>query len=138
MGVRDRIVVQVEAHVGRLADLHGEEQLTRVWILRQREQAGLFAPEGLAHGDRGFFAAGPLGSGTRALVCSLRIEIVEVRESASGKEALTYEADCPFNSALLVAPCDGHRTGLIPYAVRSHNRGDRGKWRDGRRASPSL
>src|SRR5260370_11566365 len=100
--MRDRVVVQVEAHIRRLADLYGQLQFARVRILRQREQAGLFAGEGFAHTDRRFFPARSIGRRSGAPECGLGIHIVEVNEFTRGKEALAYKPDCPFDATLLI------------------------------------
>ncbi|MGF6604811.1 hypothetical protein P3T23_009567 [Paraburkholderia sp. GAS448] len=102
VGMRDRVVVQVEAHVRLLANLHGQLQFARIRILWQGEQAGLFTDEGFAHGDRGLFPARTIGGGTRAPARGLSIEVVEVSELARGKEVLAYKPDCPFDTTLLI------------------------------------
>ena len=112
--MRDRVVVEVEAHVRLLANLHGQLQFAGVRILWQGEQAGLFTGEGFAHGDRGLFPAGTIGGGSRAPVCGLSIEVVEVSEFARGKEILAYKPDCSFDATLLIPPAYGHRTRLEP------------------------
>lgn len=101
MGMWNRVVVQIEAHIRLLADLHRQLQFARVRIGRQREQAGLLAFEGLAHTDRGLFPARAIGGRTGTPERGLGIQVVEVNELARGKEVLAYIADRAFDAPLL-------------------------------------
>ncbi len=109
----NRVIVQIKANVRSLANLDRQLQFARVGILGQTQQTWLFAFEGFAHGDRGLLAARAIRGRTSAPECRLGIQIVEVDELARGKEVLAYISDCTFDTALLVASRNGHRTGLI-------------------------
>ncbi|OXC77537.1 hypothetical protein BSU04_16510 [Caballeronia sordidicola] len=77
-------------------------QFAGVRILRQGQQTGLFAGEGLTHGDSGLFPARSIGRRSGAPERGLGIEVVEVNEFARGKEVLAYKPDCPLDAPLLV------------------------------------
>ena len=46
-GVRDRVVVQIEAHIGRLADRYDANFIGRKRVVRQREQTLALLGEGV-------------------------------------------------------------------------------------------
>jgi hypothetical protein len=100
--MRDRVIVQIEAYIRLFADLHGQLQFTRVRVVRQREQAGLLADEGLTHGDRGLLPAGAIGCWPRAPECGLGVQIIKVSEFARGKERVAYKPDGTLDAPLLV------------------------------------
>lgn len=99
--MRDCVVVQIEANIRRLVDLHSQLQFAGVRILRQGQQTGVFAGEGLTHGDGGLFPARSVGRRSGAPERGLGIEVVEVNEFARGKEVLAYKPDCPLDAPLL-------------------------------------
>jgi hypothetical protein len=98
--VGDRVIVQVEADIGRLADRDcgALEQWRRV--VGQRQQAGRFLGEHVADRAIRLIGTAPVGSRTVAPDLGLRIEIIKIFEAAGGKEAI---ADV---STLLIAASD--------------------------------
>src|SRR5215472_4304300 len=61
MGVRNRIIVEVEADIGRLADRHRDALQQRRRVARQSQQSRRFVGEYLADGALGFVRAAPVG-----------------------------------------------------------------------------
>ena len=112
LGVGDRVVVEIEAHIGRLADLDGDALEQRIGIVWQRQQARRLGREGCAHAQRGLLGTRPVGRRTRAPGCGLGIEIVEIGEAAGGEEAVAHIADSALDATLLVAARHRYRTRL--------------------------
>ncbi|SOZ40668.1 hypothetical protein CBM2606_P360004 [Cupriavidus taiwanensis] len=118
MGMRDRVIIQAEAHVRCLADLDVLLRFARIGILRQGEQAGLLAAERLAYADRRFFPAGAIGRKSRTPMGGLSVELIEVGHGASGEEVLAHVADGALHAPFLVATGDGNRPGLVAVMRR--------------------
>jgi hypothetical protein len=64
--VRDRIIVEVEADIGRLADRDRDALQQRRRVVRQGKQARRFVGEHLADGALGFVRTTPVGGGAMA------------------------------------------------------------------------
>jgi len=90
MGVRHRIIVEVEADIGRLADRDHDALQQRRRVVRQDQQARRFVGEHLADGAPGFVRAAPVGSRAIAPGIGLGVEIVEIGEVAGSEERVTY------------------------------------------------
>ena len=110
----DRIVVEIEADIGCLADRdrHGLEQ--GIGIVRQLQQPGRLLGEDLANAEGLLIGTAPIGSQAVAPSLSLGIEVVEIDERAGGKEAVADITDGALDPALLIAARDGHGSGLEP------------------------
>jgi hypothetical protein len=106
MAVWDRIVVEVEADIGRLADRDRDAFQQRCRVVRQSQQSRRFVGEYLADSALGFVRAAPVGGRTVAPVVGLGVQIVETGEAAGGEECVTHIADGSFHAALLVAAPD--------------------------------
>lgn len=108
----DGIVVQIEASIRGLADGNGNLGRPCKRIIWQRQEERLFKREGFSDGDVET-GAPSVGGDTLAPGVSLGIEIVEVAEAAGGKEVVADIANGPLDAALLIAPGNGHWTGII-------------------------
>ena len=106
MRVRDRIVVEVEADIGRLADRDRDALEQRRRVVRQSQQARRFVGEYLADSALGFVRAAPVGGRAMAPGIGLGVEIVEIGEVARGEERVTYVSYGSFHAAFLVAARD--------------------------------
>lgn len=104
IAVRDRVVVEVEADVGSLADLHGHVRLAREGLVRQRQEPRLLLGKGVA--DRPRLVLGPPAIHRRAVAegLELGVEIVESVEGARREEGLAEVADRSLDAPLFVAP----------------------------------
>ena len=88
MGVWHRVVIEVEADVGRLGHRDIQALTQGIDGGGQPQQARLFDGEGLAHGQGVVLGPGPIEGPALAPGNSLRVEIVDTRELACGEEAL--------------------------------------------------
>ena len=106
-GVRDRVIVEVEADIGRLADRDRDALEQRRRVVGQRQQASALrrrTPRGRVR-----VAARPDSAGRRPGHCTrlgLGVEIVEIGEAAGGEEGVADVADGALDAALLVAARD--------------------------------
>ena len=116
VGVRDRVVVQIKAHVGGLVRTHDHALLAGKGLRRQREQPRLLLLEAGAHAAGAILRTGPLGRLARAPGERLGIEVAQIGEAAGGKEALANEADRALDAPLLVAARHRHRARLEAIA----------------------
>ena len=100
MRVRDRIVVEVEADIRRLADRDRDALEQRRRVVRQSQQSRRFVGE--------YLADSALGFGSRAIAPSigLGVEIVEIGEVAGSEERVTYVPYGSFHAAFLITACD--------------------------------
>ena len=113
MGVRHRVVVQIEADVGRLARRHGPAFRQLVLALGQRHQGGLLGMEGLPHAQGRVLRPPPIRRRALAPQPRLGVQVVQVGVGAGGEEVVANVADRAFDPALLVATRHGHRTRLV-------------------------
>jgi hypothetical protein len=67
----------IEAHVGRLAHLHGHALAECEVVLGQRHQAGPLGLEGLAHAQGAVLGPAPIGGLALAPQPGLRVEVVK-------------------------------------------------------------
>jgi hypothetical protein len=104
--VRDRIIVEVEADIGRLADRDRDALQQRRRVVRQGKQARRFVGEHLADGALGFVRTTPVGGWAMAPGIGLGVQIVETGEASRGEECVTHVSDGSFHAALLVAAPD--------------------------------
>ena len=110
---RHRIVVQVEAHIGRLADLHRHLFIGRIRMLRQRQKMCRFQGEGFAHAQGRVLGATPVSRLSRTPGLGLRIEVRQIEEGATGEEGFANIANGPFHAPLLIPSRDRHRARLV-------------------------
>ena len=113
MGVRHGVVVQVEADIGRLADLDRDALEQRRGIVGQRQQARRLLGEHRAHRAVRFARTAPVGGQAAAPVVGLGIEVVEIGEAAGGEERRAHVADGALDAALLVAARHRDRTRFV-------------------------
>ena len=99
VAVRDGVVVAVESHVGRFADLHLDTFFAGEGVVGELEQVGAFLGEDLGDGALSVLGTGAFGGASPAPLIGLVIEVVEVVESPGAEEALTGKADEPFHPA---------------------------------------
>src|SRR5688500_16897974 len=103
MGVRDGVIVQIEAHVRALVrwDIHA--LLTWEGLGGQREQSRLFFFEARAHAASAIFRTRPLGGLARAPGERLRVLIRPINESPSCEETFACKSNCPLDASLLTS-----------------------------------
>ena len=111
--MRHRIVVEIEADIGRLADRDRDAFEQRRRVVRQRQQARRFLGEHLADAVLEVFGTAPVGGLPVAPGLGLGIEIIEIGERASGEERITYVTYGSLNAAFFVAARHRHRAGFI-------------------------
>ena len=111
--MRDRVVVEIEAHVRRLAGRHRLDLVGREGISRQRQQALSLLGECLTDRQRFVLRAAALAGATEHPRIGLRIEVIQIVERAAGEEGIADIADRPLHAPLLVAPRHGHRAGIV-------------------------
>ena len=112
MGVGDGVVVQIKAHIGRLARVHLHALLQRVGIIWQGHQAGPLFVQGGLDADLRVFGPSPVRGGPLAPGARLGVELVYIAKLAGSKEVLPDVAYRALHAPLLVATCHGHRTRL--------------------------
>ena len=114
MGVGHGVVVQIEARIGRLADVHVDALVAGKGIGGERQQQGLLLGEGGAHADARVLGAGALGGQARAPGCGLGVQIGQIRVAPGGEEGIPGVANRPFNAPFLIPAGRGHRARLEP------------------------
>jgi hypothetical protein len=85
-----RIVIQIEADIGRFADANGNALEQRRRVVGQRQQARRFLDEHLADATFEVFGTASVGGLSIAPGLSLDIEIIKIGERASREERITY------------------------------------------------
>src|SRR2546422_170365 len=108
MSVRDRVVVQVEAHVGCLADMDGDALVRGEGIVGQSQHGRLLGVADFPDGVRSVLGALALGGGSPTPLSCLPVEVGQIREGARRKESIPYEAYGALATSLLVSPSHGH------------------------------
>src|ERR1035437_3681978 len=111
-GMRNRVVIEVKAHIGGLARRDGFDLIAREGIAGQFKEAGSFLSKRLTDGERFVLRATPFSGMCHHPGIRLSIEVSKISEAAAGKEGVTDIADGAFDTPLLISP--GHRdwTGL--------------------------
>src|ERR1700758_4399746 len=82
-----RIIVEIEADIGRLADLDDDALYQRVWVVRQSQQLGRFLGEGVADADIALSRTSPIRRHAAAPSVSLSIEVIQINKFAGREEA---------------------------------------------------
>ena len=120
MRVWDRIVVEVEADIGRLADRDRDTLEQRRRVVRQSHQSRRFVGEYLADSALGFVRAALVGGQAIAPGIDLGVEIVTIGEVAGSEERVTYVTYSSFRAAFLIAARSSNcrRAGHVEYGVR--------------------
>jgi len=113
MGVRDRVVVEVEADIGCLADRDGDAFQQRRRVLRQGEQAGRLVGEHRADSAIGFIGTAPVGGRSVTPGGGLGVEVVQIGEGPGGEEGVAHVSNGALDPALLIAARDRDRAGLV-------------------------
>ena len=138
MGMRHRVVVEVKAHIRRLADLDGDAPEQRQRIVGQRQQARHLVGEHLAHAAVRLRRAAPVGGEAMAPVLRLGIEVVEVGEAARCEEGDAHVADGTFDAAFLVTACEGDGARLEAVVPGKASRPGWNRIASPRRSSTAL
>ena len=112
VGVRDRVIIPVEAGVRCFMHPHHDALLARERIIRQREQPRPLLLEALAHAPGAVFRTRPRRRLPAAPGERLGIEIGDIGVAAGRKEAVANEADRALDPPLLVAAGHRHRSRL--------------------------
>ena len=112
LGMWHRVVVQIEAHIRRLAHRHLQALIEWIGIPRQGEQTGLFLGKGLPYRE-------PRVTGTQTVVglpeapgIGLTVEVGHVDIRARGEEGVAYIANGSLDAPLLISSSHRHRPGL--------------------------
>src|SRR5271157_3375810 len=100
------VIIEIEAHVGRLADFHMGYLVGWEWLLGQRQQLGLLFGEGVADSFGALFGQGPVASNTDHPHFGLLIQIIDISECSACKETIADESDRPLDATLLVSSSD--------------------------------
>ena len=103
VGVRDRVVVQIEADIGGFWRTHHDAFFARERLGRQPEEPRLFLLEAGAHTAIAIFRARPLGRLAQAPRQRLGVQVGQIGEASGGKEAFAHEADRPLDPTLLTS-----------------------------------
>jgi hypothetical protein len=110
--VRHRVVVQIEAHVRRLAYLHGQALAQRIGVLGQCHQARALGVERLSYAQAAVLGPRSIESRSLRPGHGLGVQVGDVGELACGEEGVADVADAALDAALLVAAGDGDRARL--------------------------
>jgi len=121
--MRNRVVIEVKAHIRGLARRDDFDLIAREGIAGQFQQARLFLSKRFTDGERLIFRAAPFSGLCHHPGVGLSIEVREISEPAPGKEGVTDIADGAFDPSLLVAPGDGDRAGLETVVARQGQEG---------------
>ena len=117
MGVGDRVVIEIEADIGCLADRdllafgHG------IGVVRQLQQPGGFPGKDLPNTEARLLGAAPIGGRAATPSVGLDVEVVHAGDLAAGKEIVADIADGALDAALLVAAGDGDRSRIEPVVA---------------------
>ena len=112
---RDRVVVAIEAKVGRLAAGLGQHEVALEGVLGQREQPRSLFVERLRHGLLGIARTGPAWAHSSRQRRNWALRSSTSRKLSCREEAIAQEADLTLHTSLLVAP--GHGTGARQEVV---------------------
>ena len=104
MGVRQRVVVQIEANVGRLARRHGHAFVQWVLALGQRHQVGLLGMEGLPNAQGSVLRPAPVRRRAFAPQARLGVQVAQVGVRAGGEEVVANIPYGTLDPALLHHP----------------------------------
>src|SRR6185369_4680475 len=110
---RDRVVVQVETDVWRLADVRFGALVADERMLGQTEQARTLLFENVAHQLLFVLLRAALGGRRLAPLERLAVEVVEVSVLSRGKEARAHVLDAALDSTLFVTARYRHRPRLV-------------------------
>ena len=108
--VRDRVVVAIEADVGRLAGADGAEEVAAEGMLGERQQARLLLRQRLGHALLSAVRHGPRMRDVGDPARPWRVEVLDRAERARGEERVPKESQESFDPAFFIAA--GHRTRL--------------------------
>ena len=124
MGVRHRVVVQIEARIRCLANGDRHALFQRIVVLGQRQQARSLGFEGLAHAQARILRPAPVRGRAIAPAARLRVQVVQVGVRAGGEEVVANVAYGAFHPALLITARHRDRPRLV--AVVTCERQQRG------------
>src|SRR6266545_5605392 len=92
--VRDRVIVQIKAHVWRFMRAHLDALFTWKRVLRQGEKIAPLLLEYLAHATAAVFGTGSVRSATLTPGERLRVQIVEIAKLTRREEGVPYKPNC--------------------------------------------
>ena len=99
-GVGYGVIIEIEAHVGRLADFYMGYLVGWERLLGQRQQLGLLLGESVADSLGALFGQGSVASNTDHPHRSLLIQVIDISECSTSKEAIADESDRPLDASL--------------------------------------
>ena len=108
--VGNRVVIPIEADIGRLAGDHGAQDVGGEGMRRKREEPRLLLREHLRDGVIGLLGMGPLVRHLVAPPPKLGIQVIDIGKRPRGKELMTEVLNLPLDFALLVSPARRTRT----------------------------
>jgi len=112
LGVGHGVIVQVKAHIGRLAHMGHQAFFDNKWIGGQGQQPGLLLDKRLAHRQRPVLRTQTLVSLAHTPQIGLGVEVGQIGEGACWPEVLAHVTDGALHATLLVASGHGHRAWL--------------------------
>ncbi len=112
MGGRNRIVVQIEPHVGCFTDVNGHAFVGGIGIIGQAQQTRTFLLKRLSDAHRAVFRTGPARAMIGAPMRGLGVEVVQIAPAARGKKRLAHIANGAFDPPFLIPPGHRHRAGF--------------------------
>ena len=107
--VGNRVLIPIEADVGRLAGAHRAQDVGLKRVRRQGEQPGLFLRQHVADRSVPVLGMAPLMGDVVPPAAKLRVEVVEVAKGPGRKERVPEVLDLALDFPLLIAA--GRRTG---------------------------
>ena len=111
--VGNRVIVQVEADIGRLADSDRDMFEQRRRIVGQRQQASHFLSEHLADRAVRFIGAASVGGRAVAPDLGLGIEVIEIFEASGSKKRIAGVSDGALDATFFVTARDRHGARFI-------------------------
>ena len=111
-GVRDRVIVQIKAHIGRLADRNGLDLMGRKGVVRQGQKTLALLGKGVTDRQRFIFRATALTGRSGGPGVRLDVEIIHILEATAGEEGIADVTDGTLDAPLLVSPGNRHRPWL--------------------------
>src|SRR5690606_40225325 len=110
--MRHRIVIEIESHVGSLADADFDSLVCRERVWRKRQQFRLLFDEDVAYGATLVLWPRSCCSDIGSPLCRLLIQVLERSPLTGFKEGAAHVAYESFHAALLVSARDSHGARL--------------------------
>lgn len=117
VGVGDRVVVEIEANIGGLADRDLLTLAYGIRVVRQLQQPGSFPGKDLPNAEARLLGAAPIGGRAATPSVGLDVEVVHAGDMTTSKKVVANIANGAFDAALFVATGDGDRTWIEPIVA---------------------